>query len=153
MEQLDLFSQEEIWAKTTISANYEVSNIGNVRSLLDNFKRKRITPKILKKSKYRSGYYYVNIYSNGVIKKMKVHRLVAMAFIPNPNNKPHINHLNAVRTDNRVENLEWCTAKENVHYTWYVSKRGNPNIGKQFKKQWIGVSKYTLTDEFIESYS
>lgn len=69
------------------------------------------------------GYLVVSIYSgNGAPKNKKVHRLVAITFIPNPNGYETIDHLNNIKTDNRVENLEWCTASENTHRQW-VRKR------------------------------
>lgn len=92
--------------------NYEVSNLGRVRSL--NFKR---TGKIkeLKMCKTK-GYMQVQLHKNGKYKTCYIHRLVASAFIPNPENKLTVNHINEITYDNRVENLEWATMDEQVKH-------------------------------------
>ena len=71
---------------------------------------------LLKPALSTKGYPEVTLYLDGVSKRCKVHRLVAMAFIPNPNNYPHINHKNEIRDDPRACNLEWCTAQYNNCY-------------------------------------
>lgn len=97
---------------------YEVSSQGDVRSIdrlettKGNYLKKRRGVS-LKPGKVR-GYNRVSLCKNGCIKQISVHRLVAEAFIPNPDNKPCINHKNAIKSDNRVENLEWCTHSENT---------------------------------------
>ena len=87
--------------------NYEVSSFGRVR----NKKRKNI----LSVHKV-SGYYKVHLSINGKKKMCSIHRLVAIAFIPNPNNLPQINHKDEDSSNNYVQNLEWCTASYNINY-------------------------------------
>ena len=87
---------------------YEVSDIGNVRNVRRNT--------LLKLTKTNYGYIQVSLYKNGIKTGLKVHRLVAEAFIPNPDNLPQVNHKDEDRTNNNVTNLEWCTAKYNSNY-------------------------------------
>ena len=96
-----------------------VSNMGRVKSLGNNKTRKE---KILKNIKGKDGYLSVGLYKDGKIKMYLVHRLVAQAFIPNSNNKPFIDHINTIRTDNRVENLRWVTSKENMNNSITIEK-------------------------------
>ena len=94
----------EIWKKIDGYENYSVSNMGRVRN--------DTTDKILSPGKDGGGYYQVFIGR----KSRKVHRLVAIAFIPNPDNLPQVNHINEDKTDNRADNLEWCTAAYNINH-------------------------------------
>lgn len=97
---------EEIWKTIKIAPNYEVSNLGRVRN------RKGL---ILRPSTAH-GYYHVILMNNKKRICRTVHRLVAEAFIPNPNNYPCINHKDECRTNNTVDNLEWCTYEYNLNY-------------------------------------
>lgn len=87
---------------------YEVSNTGNVKSLIKN--------NIIKSFINKKGYRLVSLSKNGIIKKFSVHRLAAQAFIPNPDNLPMVNHKDEDKTNNSVDNLEWCDAKYNNNY-------------------------------------
>lgn len=109
----------EIWKTIEDYPNYQVSNMGRVKSLGNNKARKE---KILKGIKGKDSYLSVGLYKEGKIKMYLVHRLVAQAFIPNPNNKPFIDHINTIRTDNRVENLRWVTSKENMNNSITIEK-------------------------------
>jgi hypothetical protein len=99
---------------------YQVSNLGNVKSLdrvVWNGKvfHKRIG-KILKPKGDR--YYELCLTKQGKLKKVYIHRLVAQAFIPNPNNKAEVNHMDGNKVNNHISNLEWCTSKENKKHAW-----------------------------------
>lgn len=95
----------EIWKAINGYDNYEVSTFGRVQNTETN--------KILKNSINGDGYYLVWLNENGKRKNFKVNRLVAIAFIKNPDNKPCVDHINNVRTDNHIKNLRWATNKEN----------------------------------------
>lgn len=113
----------EIWKDIVGYENlYQVSSHGAVRSLKRTIQHKfsgtiTIRERILKHRISKNGYPYVDL-CNHDQKRYYVHRLVLTAFLPNTYNKPCINHKNSVRTDNRIENLEWCTYSENELH-WY----------------------------------
>lgn len=100
---------------------YEVSSFGRVRSL-DRYVKtgygsyRLHKGKVLSPGKDKDGYLSVHLFCNGKVHKRLVHRLVAQAFIPNPDNLPMINHKDEDKTNNSVDNLEWCTAKYNTNY-------------------------------------
>lgn len=98
---------------------YQVSNLGNVIGIKSG--------KILKIYKSKRGYCMIGLYKNNNNKNFSIHRLVAMAFIPNPYNKPCVNHKNGILTDNMVENLEWCTYSENLKHAFETLGRIIPN--------------------------
>ena len=95
----------EVWKKVVENDKYEVSNLGNVKSLHRGI--------ILKQSTLTAGYKQVSLSKDGKVVSRLVHRLVAQAFLPNPEDKPEVNHINGVKTDNNINNLEWSTRSEN----------------------------------------
>ena len=90
-----------------IETDYSVSTEGEVRKDTTNY--------ILSQSSQQD-YKFVTLFINGQQKRMRVHRMVAMTFIENPDNKPYVNHINGIRYDNNVENLEWVTQSENIQH-------------------------------------
>lgn len=124
MELAPEFNEEWRICKNGI---YEVSSLGNIRRVGNDKNRKKVVLK--------NGYETIIFSINGDVSCNYVHRLVAEAFIPNPNNYKEINHKNHIRTDNRIENLEWCTGTYNV---------------QEAKGQKIYV--YTLEGEFIDVF-
>lgn len=130
----------EIWKSIEGYENYEVSNFGNVKSLCRVVERKKynyyIKEKMLKPNKDKQGYERVFL-TNIKGKTLRVHRLVALNFIINYKNKKEVNHINGIKTDNRVENLEWCTGLENMQHAY------NNNLVPLMKGEKNGRSKLT----------
>lgn len=99
------------------NGKYQVSNLGNVRRVSDGF--------VYKLQLCKNGYNYVNFSENNKTIARKVSRLVALAFIPNQLNKPCVDHINTIRTDDRVENLRWVTMSENMRNPLTIKKCKN----------------------------
>lgn len=133
MENKCLYSDCEIWKPIQgFGIGYEVSSLGRVRNI--------DSGKTLKGS-YDRRYHYV--YMNG--KRVGVHRLVAMAFLPNPFNCPVVNHIDENPSNNRVDNLEWCTQKYNCNHG-----TRNKRISET---QSIPILQYTLDGKFVAEHS
>lgn len=120
---------QEIWKDIKgYEGKYQISNLGNVRSLYDTNQFKK-TFRIKKLSLgERSGYKVIALTKNGKRKSFQVHRLVAEAFIPNLQDKPFINHIDENRINNNINNLEWCTQLENVRHS--LHKRINKWVNR-----------------------
>lgn len=122
---------KQIWKDISgYEGKYQVSNTGKVRSL--NYQGTKGKVVRLKLYNNNHGYMMIELNKNGKKKKYSVHRLVALAFIPNPNNYPIINHKDENKTNNTVWNLEWCTPKYNINYGNCRKKISESHKGKQF---------------------
>lgn len=138
---------------------YEVSDIGTIRSLdrtiVYNTGHNRPTKGTTTYQKLdKNGYYSVSLWLNNKEKRFSIHRLVALAFIPNPENKSTVNHKNGIKTDNHVDNLEWCTQSENsIHLHevlgYVVPWKGRTGaLSKASKK----VNQLSLTGDFLSTF-
>lgn len=121
----------EIWKRIPGYSLYEISNMGRLKTF--NWKGCGRTA-IMKPALDVNGYYRTMLKrdSDGKIGTVKVHRLVAITFIPNPENKPQVNHINAIRNDNRVENLEFCTQSENIKHSFNIGMSCNKGENHPF---------------------
>ena len=122
---------------------YQVSNIGNVKSLARVVSHKitghrTIPEKILKPNSDGAGYLYVSLSRDGKKKNPKIHRLVAEAFIPNSENLPQVNHIDEDKSNNRVTNLEWSTSLNNLNYSNVIEKGNSARKKKVIQRSFDG---------------
>ncbi len=128
---------------------YQISNLGRVYSVKSG--------KFLKPQKRKDNYLQVILWKNGKLKAYLVHRLVGQAFIPNPMNYKEVNHKSEIKTDNRVENLEWCDRSYNNSYGTRLERQlANPNwktshekIAKKLSKP---VLQFTRDNKFVAEF-
>lgn len=154
----------EIWKDIEGCEGYQISNLGNARSIdrvvpvyrHNQIEFKRIKGCMLKPRLDRDGYCTINPGFSGSKKRkiLKIHRLVAQAFIPNPNNYSVINHIDENPENNRVDNLEWCTHKYNTNYgTARIRRIEKQSKGRiQFDKQGNLVKEWNNLAEIFNTY-
>lgn len=135
---------------------YQVSNEGRIKSLhreiiYKDGRKKVLEERILHNFISDLGYYHVMLSKDGVSKRYKVHRLVAKAFIPNPDNLPVINHKDENPKNNVVENLEWCTQGYNVHYGTMIERGRKKQLNREDKSKPLDKIDMT-TGEILESF-
>ena len=133
---------EEVWKTYPEYDFIEASNLGRIRSkdhyiMRKDGKKYHAKGHVLKQWLDRGGYLFVNFRVNGKKISRKVHRIIATTFIPNPKNLPQVNHIDCNRTNNVVENLEWCTCQENIAYR---DKLGHTAKNNSPKKPVIAVN-------------
>lgn len=150
----------EEWRQSRFE-NYFISNYGRVKSLRHvhiplietRYYHKRTYPeRIVKLSTTKHGYVYFRFSKDGKLHNGLIHQLVAEAFLPNPSNLPFINHRNEDKSDNRVENLEYCSAKYNSNYGTCQQRRA-VSVKQMRRNRNISIDQYTIDGMFVRHYS
>lgn len=144
----------EVWKNVEgYEKYYMVSNLGRVKSkdrYVINNKTPQFKPsKILRQRVDWIGYLDIMFCVNKSTKRFKVHRLVASSFVNNKDNKPQVNHLNENKKDNRVENLQWCTSKENLEYNNLRKRASKKRINGKLSKKVFQYKDGVLVNEWV----
>lgn len=151
----------EIWKDVVgLEGYYMVSNVGRVKSCERTFicgrgGERKTTEHIIKTVLKKNGYVHCTVSVEGKIYYMSVHRMVAEAFIPNPENKTQVNHINTNKSDNRVDNLEWSTSKENVNHSRITTDRkfGFTKLKNGHHYCSKKVMQYDMDGKFIKEWT
>lgn len=134
----------EVWKDVVgYEGLYQVSSFGRVKRLKNGKER------ILKPILHCSGYLYVNLFKNKIHEGFRVHRLVAMTFIPNLNDLPQVNHKDENKMNNHAENLEWCDAKYNTNFGTRTKKAAEKLTNGKLSRK---INQYTLDGEFVQTW-
>lgn len=145
---------EEIWQDIKgYEGIYQISNLGKIKSIARDTSNVCKQTRLLKPTKDRDrGYLIVTLCKNNKYKTVRVHRIVAETFIPNPENKSQVNHIDGNKLNNNVNNLEWCTASENIRHSWEnglskISDKHRKVASEKAKKRWEECRKKTKTNK------
>ncbi len=139
--------EQEIWKDIDgYEGIYQISNLGRLKSLERkiNYGNRILKEKILKSPVANIGYCMVNLYKDNSRKLVLIHRLVAVAFIPNPKNKLEVNHIDSNKLNNKAENLEWATKRENLTHYCLTKKSSSSFTGvcwNKRNKNWLSQIK------------
>ena len=142
---------KEIWQDIEeYEGIYQISNFGRIKRLYCNKKEKVLKPFI------KNGYYTVRLSKKSKVKNFRVHRLIGKAFIKNPNNYNIIDHINGIKTDNKFENLEWVTHKENTRRAWQqglcTGTKGKLGIQNKKSIKILQLKNGKVINEFYGTY-
>lgn len=152
MTCIGCFFKEELWKDIKeYEGIYQVSNLGRIKSL------KFMKEKILKPKKTSKGYLQVLLYKNGKRKYFRIHRLVAETFVPNPYNKPEVNHIDGDKENNKENNLEWTTIQENRKHAYKIGLRGDRESIRKMcikngKKACKAICQFDIKGNFIKEW-